>query len=59
MNGEDVAECSKCWGAGWEEARDARGRFLPWERVEVPDDDPSLEAQMRDMEENQIPEAER
>lgn len=30
MNGEDVGDCSECGGGGVVEARDARGRFLPW-----------------------------
>lgn len=30
MNGEDVVDCAACGGGGVVEARDERGRFLPW-----------------------------
>lgn len=32
-SGEDIVDCNECWG-GLVEARDARGRYLPW--VEAP-----------------------
>lgn len=36
MNGEDVSDCYDCGGSGVEEARDSKGRFLPW--IEVKED---------------------
>lgn len=36
MNGEDVGECRACGGGGSVEARDERGRFLPWLSFDVP-----------------------
>jgi C-terminal processing protease CtpA/Prc len=30
MNGEDVVDCRDCGGGGMVEARDEKGRFLPW-----------------------------
>lgn len=32
----DVEDCYECGGGGVVEARDARGRFLPWQSFEVP-----------------------